>query len=613
MSANPTVATRAVPIRIPAGVVLGAIVAVAAAVHAVLALRTSSPWIVPDELIYAEVAKSLGDGGLPKIRGEVSFAYGLGYPLLLAPLWAVFDDVTTALAAAKVVNSLVLSLTAVPAYFLARRFVDEPLALVVAALTVAVPSLLYSGTLMTEVLLYPAVVLALLAMTVALEHPSRPAQLAALAAIAVAYAVKPIAGVLAPAFVAAVWLHGALGRGRTGSIRLRLRAYAPTWLCLGLGATGLLGIALVRGSRPHEALGGYSVVLDHMDVGAIPSWVVRHVAELELLVAVVPLAASTVVVVRALRFSNSSSSERLFAALAIPVLGIWLLAVGAFASVPFLDIFEYPENVSRLQGRSTFMLAPLLFVGLALWLRDRRARPLTLVVVGACVTLLPVAIPIGDLDGNVRFQAPPLVPWVEHPTHVEWPFGLLAFTGGLAAWFVLVSTRRYSAALAVSPLLLVFVFVGASAHSSMRYASEWTRSAAWGASPDWVDAAVGPGVEVSVLWAEPPGRPFVDLEPRHRVVFIGEFFNRSLGDVYELGSPLPYALPSTQVRLEGRALLLEDGRPAPLGELVLAPCYVRVAGDRVITDVSTGATVWRVADPPRAVVADPTSCSGGVS
>ncbi len=101
----------------PLGYVLGAVVFLATALHALLALRSPSIWIVPDELIYSELAKSLGEGGLPKIRGEVSFAYGLGYPLLLAPVWAAFADVETAYAVAKVLNAFLLSLAAVPAYF----------------------------------------------------------------------------------------------------------------------------------------------------------------------------------------------------------------------------------------------------------------------------------------------------------------------------------------------------------------------------------------------------------------------------------------------------------------------------------------------------------------
>jgi hypothetical protein len=122
-AATPTARARGASISVP--VALGFTVLAATTVHLVLALRVPSLWIVPDELRYAELAKSLGDGRLPAIRDEVNFEFGLGYPLLLAPIWAIFEDVAVAYTAAKVLNSVVLGLTAVPAYFLARRFVSE--------------------------------------------------------------------------------------------------------------------------------------------------------------------------------------------------------------------------------------------------------------------------------------------------------------------------------------------------------------------------------------------------------------------------------------------------------------------------------------------------------
>ena len=216
-------------VRVP--VVLGATVAIAAIVHAALALRSLAPWIVPDELIYSEIAKSLADGGLPKVRGDVTFEWGLGYPGLLAPIWAVVDDVERAYAVAKIWNALILASTAIPAYFLARRFTSEGYALVAAALTVSIPPLLYAGTLMTEVALYPAFVLAVWAITRAVEAPSSRTQLGALGAIGLACIVKSLSSVLIAALVAAIVLYHALDRGRAGeSFSNRLRPYLVTWV-----------------------------------------------------------------------------------------------------------------------------------------------------------------------------------------------------------------------------------------------------------------------------------------------------------------------------------------------------------------------------------------------
>jgi hypothetical protein len=125
---------------------------------------------------------------------------------------------------------------------------------------------------------------------------------------------------------------------------------------------------------------------------------------------------------------------------------------------------------------------------------------------------------------------------------------------------------------------------------------------------NWVDSAVGGGEDVSVLWAEPPGREFSELYPRQYVVFVGEFFNRAMGDVYEIGTPLPYKLPSTKVRVRDGHLVMENGHQAELGEFVLAPCHVRVVGVPIARDQRTGARVYRVTGPARVSVASPSSC-----
>ena len=86
-----------------------------------------------------------------------------------------------------------------------------------------------------------------------------------------------------------------------------------------------------------------------------------------------------------------------------------------------------------------------------------------------------------------------------------------------------------------------------------------------------------------MLWYERPGRPWVQRAGRHRIIWLNEFYSPSIGDVYEIGSPVPYGvdLPTTPVRLSSGRVVLEDGRPAPLGPLVLAPCFVRVEGKRI--------------------------------
>ena len=596
----------AVPARTAVPIALGAIVAVATVVHALLGLGLPSPWIVPDELIYSELAKSLGAGGWPRIRDEAGFVVGPAYPAILAPVWGLVDDTSTAYTLSKVLNALILSFTAVPAYFLARRFVDTADAVLVAALSVAVPSLVYAGTLMTEVALYPAFVLALLAIAVAVERPTGASQAAAFATIGLAASIKMLAAVLLVAYVAAAALYHWLDSRGTGNWLGRMRAYSLTFAALAIVGLAAGVLALASGRGPADTLGAYAVVLDNIDLSAIPRWTALHVAELDLYLAVIPFAATVGACAQGFR-TNARDSERLLAAVVVPVCAALLVTVAAFASTSTPGGEGYPENVSRLHERSTFFLAPLFLLGLVVFLRHRTTRSLVMSAIVGVAALLPALIPIDDFDGNVRFQALALVPWVELGD-AAWPLGVLAFTGALGGFFLLALRARWPARLVVVPVVLVFVGVTAAAHSSMQWASQWTRSAAWGTTPDWVDAAVPAGSTVSVLWAEPPGEHFVDLAPRHRIVLVGEFFNRSLGSVYELGSPMPYGLPTTEVALAGDRVVTAEGRPADLGSFLLAPCYVRVVGAPVARDPGTGAHVDRVGYPLRARVTSPDSC-----
>ena len=606
VSVLPGIGVRGKAMRLPASLILGATVVVAAVIHAALTLGIPSPWIVPDEMIYSELARSFAEGGVPRIRGEVSFDWGLGYPALLAPIWAIVDDVGTAYGVAKAWNAVLLASTAVPAYFLARRFVEEKSALIVAALSVSIPPMLYAGTLMTEVALYPAFVLALLAMTWALEQPSVRAQGSALAAVGLVCTIKTLGAVLLVAYCAAILVYHWLDLRNRSAWRRRIRSYIFTWGVLGAVATVACGVALVTG-RPQDLLGGYANVIDYMRPTEVPKWLLLHLAELDVAVAVIPFAAALIVVALGVR-RGADRREKLFAALFLPIVGAWLLGVASFASVPFLELFGYPENVQRLQGRSTFMLAPLFFIGLAMWLRDRRGSFALVASATAVAVALPAVIPIDELDGHVRFQAPALVPWVALREETAWPLGILVFTFGLGLLFVAGFRIRGSAAIFLVPVVAVLAAVGVTAHLSMRWASEGAREVTAGTTADWVDSAVGKHEKVSVLWAEPPGETFAELHPRQYVVFVGEFFNRSMGSVYEIGTPLPYNLPSTRVRLQDGRIVLENERPAQLGKFLLVPCHIRVEGVPVARDLSTGASVFRVTTPVRASVADPASC-----
>ena len=71
---------------------------------------------------------------------------------------------------------------------------------------------------------------------------------------------------------------------------------------------------------------------------------------------------------------------------------------------------------------------------------------------------------------------------------------------------------------------------------------------------DWIDRAVPAGADVAVLWTG-DGDPYV--------VWQNEFFNRSVGTVYRVASPLLGGLAQTRLAVDAQAGIVRgpDGRP----------------------------------------------------
>jgi hypothetical protein len=188
----------------------------------------------------------------------------------------------------------------------------------------------------------------------------------------------------------------------------------------------------------------------------------------------------------------------------------------------------------------------------------------------------------------------------------------MLFAVAVGSLFVLASLRRVRDVALVVPLLAVYFAVTLIAQTTLVLSSEWARSVAVGPSPSWIDNAVGADREVSVLWYEPPGQQFALHAARHRALWLGEFFNRSVGPVYEIGSPIAYGyeLPSTRVRLTKGVVSRSDGRPQTLGDFVVAPCQVRVEGEPIAHDSASESTLYRVGPSVRVSVQHPRACWG---
>ena len=166
---------------VPAWVWLAAIVLGSFALRASLSRHMLAPFIMTDELTYSELGRSLAAAGSFGIRDVPTSGYGLLYPVLIAPAYALFDSLPEAHGAVKAINAVLMSSAAIPAFFLALRVLRPGLSLFAALLAVALPSLAYTGTVMTENAFYPAFLLVAWALVRMLERPTRAAQLLALA------------------------------------------------------------------------------------------------------------------------------------------------------------------------------------------------------------------------------------------------------------------------------------------------------------------------------------------------------------------------------------------------------------------------------------------------
>jgi hypothetical protein len=568
-------------LAIPAWAWLVGIVVASVGVRYGFGRRMLAPWIMVDELIYSELAKSFAATGHFLIRDEHLGSYGVVYPLLVSPAYRAFASVPDAYAAAKAINAVVMSLAAVPAYFLARRVVRAPIALLAAFLTVAVPSMLYTGTLMTENAFYPIFLCVALSLVLCLERPTVVRQLVLLGLCLLAYETRTQALAFVPAIVTAPLLLGWYARR---PLRETARSFAVLWSVVVLGGLLLLVAELARGHSPAAALGSYETAgHQHYAVGAVLKWLLYHVAELDLYLGLLPFAA---LLLLALTARGLPQPVQALVAASVALTAWLLLEVAAFASLP---------TVQRVEERNMFYVAPLAFVALLAWIELGLPRPARIAVpVAVAAAALPALLPYPSLIGvQVQSDTLELLPWWWIQDHwitlgqVRW--AVLACAVALALAFLRVPRRH---ALTLPAIVLVYYAVTLAPIENGRHG---VRMASIGAlfqgittgQRDWVDATVGREADVTFVRS---GRTDAFT------LWQNEFFNRSVGRVYELGTPLGGGLPSTQAIVETAT---GDLVPRARAEYALTDESVPLEGTVVARDQPKGMVLFRVDGPLR--------------
>ncbi|MBV8396613.1 MAG: hypothetical protein JO064_10200 [Actinobacteria bacterium] len=559
-------AVRARAAAVPAWLWLAGIVVVSAAIRIALARRMVAPWIMIDEIVYSELAKSFAAHASFLVRGVPSHGYGFVYPILIAPAYRLYAAIPDAYAAAKAINGVLMSLASIPAYFLARRLVRPSYALAVAALTVAVPSMLYTGTLMTENVFYPVFLVVALAVVAMLERPTALRQVLVLVLCLVAYLTRQQAVALLAAATTAPLLLGVRG----------LRRFATLYGILAAAALLALLDTVARGRSIYSLLGAYRAATSRSySAGDVAHYWVYHVAELDLYLGVVPFAALLAVWL--------APRARAFAAASFAIVFWLVLEVAAFAS----------QQSLRIEERNMFYVAPLALVALLAVAEEgivTRRRGLLLLSAGVA-GVLPVFIPFPRfITTSAVSDTFALLPWWWIQDHwlvladLRW----LALGVGLAAGVLLFVPRRFAIVL---PVLVGAYFVATSVvvengRHGIHLDSVGSRWAGiHNVHVDWIDRAVGRDAEVAYVWSG--ANPYTIWE--------NEFFNRSFRRVYSLGGSASDPLTETPVTRRANGELVANAHVLR-AQYVLADGATEIHGRLVASD-PVGTRLYRVDGP----------------
>jgi hypothetical protein len=550
---------------------VGLVVAASIVLRTWLGSRMPAPFIFTDELQYQENARSLAAAEGFRVRDEPYGIASVLYPLVLAPAYALFDSLPDAYDAARTINAVVMSLAAVPAFAIARRVLPFSWSLAAAVLAVAVPSMAYTGTLMSENAFYPAFLLAAWALLRALAEPTLVRQLTLLAACGVVTLVR----VQGLAVVLAALTAPLLVR--------RARAFVPLYAVVAAGAVLVLLAQLARGASVSSLFGAYAVVGEESyELAEVLRFAFWHVAELDLYVGVFAFAAFLLL---AAQWRSLEPPVRELVA-ATAALGFWtILVVAAFAS----------RFAAAIVERNMFVLAPLLFTCLLVWIHRGAPRPAAAATVAVAVAaVLPALIPYDRfLQLKVRSDTLAIVPlWnVQDMTGLPRLDDAVLAAGAAAGLLFLFLPRRR---LLVLPAVLLAYFAFSNyavqrGEHGMEVAAAGALFEGIGGERDWIDRAVG-DEDVAVLYTGLPHR-FTVLQ--------NELFNRSVGRVYTTSGPMDGGLPETPVTVDEETGEIRRADGSPVRErYVLTDGSIALNGEPVAQDRRLNLTVYRTDGDP---------------
>jgi hypothetical protein len=539
---------------LPTWQLLVALIGLSAALRLWAAEAIETPWIAPDELIYAELGRAFWRTGHLTLFGEPTRFFSFVSPVL-AGLPLSLEDREAGYRLLQALQAIVVSVAAVPTYLWARAFVTRGWALGAAALALVPPSLAYAGLIMTEVAFYPAFVLAAWGVWRALERPVLREQAWALAAIVLVCAVRLQGFIVAVAYGTAIALDWR-----------RLRRHVPALAGFALLALAWAAWQLRNGGDVSKVLGAYQAAGEsHYALGGVVRFVVYHLGDVVLVTGVVPVLALALL---------RGEDVHAFRTLALVLTGCLALQVGVFAS----------RHIGHTSERNLFVLVPIYAIACTVWLARGASRKRDVIAAATVVCLvLLLWFPFARF---AALDAAPsnfsLIPLYELKGSVDLDL-VLPFAAATLIVACLAVPR------ATIPLLLVLGVAGSvSAGRFVARESRVVRDLTVGPEKEWIDPLV-PG-PVTFLYSS-------DLH--WETVWQSAFWNPRVRTVYGLlGAEVLGGIPQRSVGPfeEGR-LVFHDGTEAPAG-YVLASDRIALVGRR-LGGTRAGYSLWHVEQPFR--------------
>lgn len=527
--------------------------------------------VMSDELQIERLAISIADtlSPVPYLRGEDVTIYSQLYPALTAPFYG-FLSTTTAFDVVHVFNAVAIASAAVPVYLLARELrIPKPAATVVAAASVMTPWMVVATLLFTEPVAYPASAWAMLAIYRALAKPSPQRDLLAVAALALAFVARTQLLVLGGIYVVVVLVHSVaytLAAAKRSDWPAALRRMPADIVRAHpfLLAAAVVGAALlVTGRLDSSLLGSYSeATTGDVLPPRLGSFALQHIDYIAVGVGVIPFVAAVGWAFATL-FRPASKGDHAFAVL--------MLVAGPLLSLE-ASSFVLRYSASEVHDRYVMYLAPILFLGLALFLYAdvRRAS-----FVGAAAAALafflvaeesdyvggadwfasPVSVfhpvltgraeQIGDLFGRDSLTPTPLLQLLAIATAIGLPLALRHLPRKRVIALVGLAVLAFSVAQSV------YVFDKVLARGPFTSGS------------DWIDRRVADDAEVGLVPFE-----FGDYPPR--VWWNAEFWNKRVTRSYQYDVDDFTPFPSGTMEIDARTgELMSTGVPLTLADYLL--------------------------------------------